>query len=130
MDLISPAFDCRYGIDYAQAPILMTVPIEPYAAPLLFDDVLDEPHHRARSIRSRVAHRVANTNGLCPAANGGRVKCSKGFRSRSGRVFSDIHHWQAFTYSKSHSLFRELEQLFQRPVLGEESIQRVSSARL
>src|SRR5258708_5905610 len=88
----SPTTDFRScGVNYAQAPILMSVPIQSNIAPLFFNDTFHESYNCARAIGCRVAHSVAYTNGLCATANGRGVKGANDIRVCSRSVFGHVH---------------------------------------
>src|SRR6267142_809494 len=108
MYLIGPTLNRRYGVNYAQAPILMSVPIQSNIAPLFFNDTFHESYNCARAIGCRVAHSVAYTNSLCATANGRGVKGANDIRVCSRSVFGHVHDRNTLANSKRNRFLRHL----------------------
>src|SRR6266404_4672161 len=106
--LIRPTLNRRYGVDYSQPTILMSVPIQSDFPTLFLNNAFYEPYHRTRAIRSRVADCVADANGLRATTNGCRVKCPNDVRVSSRRILGHVHNRNAFTDGKRHRFLSHL----------------------
>src|SRR5215207_828242 len=105
MHLIGPTLDRCNRIDHTQTPILVTVPIEAYAATLLFNNALHKSHHSARAVWCRMSDSVANANRLRTRSNSGSVECAYCLRLCPGRIFSDIHNQESLRHGERHGVF-------------------------
>ena len=121
VNLIRAALDGRNRVDDAEAAVLMPVPVKSDALALLLDNLLDEADDRARPVGRGVAHGVADADGARAAAYGGRVECADGFGVGARSVLGDEHDGQALACGEGDGLLGELQELVERPALGEEA---------
>src|SRR5919107_1715905 len=110
VNLVGPALDGGDGVDDPEAAILVAVPVEAHAAALLFDDLPDEAHDRARAVGRGVADGVADADGARARAYRGRVERAYGLGVGARRVLGDEHDGQALAHGEGHSLLRQLQE--------------------
>ncbi len=107
----------------------MPVPVEPYTAAFSFDDALDEAYDGARAVGRGVPHGVADADRFRARADRRRVERADRVRVGARRVFGHVHHGQAFTDGERDGLFREPQQLVERPIFGVEADGRRTDER-
>src|SRR5947209_9497330 len=102
----------------------MPVPVKTNLLALVFNDALDESHNGARTVRRRVSNRVADADGASARSDRSRVERSDSLRVCARGVFRYIHHGQAFFDCEGNGLFRQLQELVERPVFRVEANRR------
>src|SRR5205085_3411802 len=102
----------------------MPVPVKTNLLALVFNDALNESHNGARTVRRRVSNRVADADGTRARSDRSRVERSDSLRVCARSVFRYIHHGQAFFDCEGNGLFRQLQELVERPVFRVEANRR------